>query len=128
MSGSYRNDGYDDWLDAIDGGEGYYVKCANGHGSLPPRRACPQCGSQGLTEEPLPETGEIETYTVVRVGTPAFTEDTPYATAVAAFGAVRLTGMVRGIEFDEIESGLEVAATVGRTATTGERVLVFEPR
>lgn len=128
MSGGARDAGYDDWLDAIDGDEGYYVRCENGHGSLPPRRACPQCGSQGLTEEPLPGTGEIETHTVIRVATPDFSEDTPYATAVAAFGGVRLTGTVRGIEFDEIGSGLEVAATVGRTETTGERVLVFEPR
>ena len=128
MSGGARDAGYDDWLDAVGDGEGYYVKCENSHGSLPPRRACPQCGSQVLTEEPLPETGEVETHTVVRVGTPAFTEDTPYATAVAAFGGARLTGVVRGIEFDEIGAGLEVEATVGRTDTTGDRVLVFEPR
>lgn len=128
MTESARNAGYDDWLDAIESGGGYYVKCEKGHGSLPPRRACPQCGSQVLTEEPLPETGEIETVTVVRVGTPDFSEDTPYATAVVSFGGVRLTGQVRGIEFDEIESGTTVAAGVGRTATTGERVLVFEPR
>ena len=128
MSGDARNAGYDDWLDAIADDDGYYVKCENSHGSLPPRRACPQCGTQVLTDEPLPETGEIETYTVVRVGTPDFSEDAPYATAVAAFGGVRLTGQVRGVEFDEIEPGLEVVATVGRTETTGERVLVFEPR
>src|SRR6056297_1929720 len=34
----YHDEGYDDWLDAIEDGDGYYLECENGHGSLPPRR------------------------------------------------------------------------------------------
>ena len=128
MTDGARNAGYDDWLDAVEDGEGYFLKCENGHGSLPPRRACPTCGSQALVEEPLPGSGEIETFTVIRVATPDFTEDTPYVTAVASFDPARLTGQIRGAEIDEVEVGMTVAADVGRTATTGERVLVFEPR
>lgn len=128
MSDGARNAGYDDWLDAVADGEAFFLKCENGHGSLPPRRACPKCGSQALAEEPLPESGDIETFTVVRVGTPNFTEDTPYATAVASFGPARLTGQVRGVDIDEVEVGMTVSADVGRTATTGDRILVFEPR
>lgn len=123
-----RDAGYDDWLDAIAEGAGYYFKCENSHGSLPPQRACPYCGSQALAEEPLPETGEIETFTVVQVATPAFTDDTPYVTAIASFGAVRLTGLARGVDTADVEVGMAVTATVETTETTGERVLVLRPR
>lgn len=122
-----RNAGYDDWLDAIEAGEGYYLACPEGHGSLPPRRACPRCGQTDLEEHPLTETGRIETYTVVHVSTPQLTDDTPYATAIAGFGPVRLTGFVRGIDPDAVETGLTVEPTVGVTATTGERALVLRP-
>lgn len=128
MSERVRDAGFDDWLDAIEEGGGYFYKCENGHGSLPPRRVCPRCGSQVLAEEPLPETGVVDTFTVVHVGTPAFADDTPYATAVASFGAARLTGQVRGVDLDEVETGMEVTATVEETETTGERLLVFRPR
>ena len=111
-----RDEGFDEFLDALADGEGYYVECANGHGSLPPRRVCPHCGSTVLVDEPLPETGEVVTHTQVYVPTPAFAEDAPYVNAVVDFGAVRLTGQVLADAED---------VTVG---TTGERLLVFEQR
>lgn len=120
-----RDEGFDDFLDAVAAGEGYYLECPDGHGSLPPRRACPRCGSQELVEEPLPATGEVETYTTIHVATPEFADDTPYVTAVAGFGPVRLTGMLRGVEAEAVETGMTVAPGVGETETTGERVLVF---
>ena len=52
--------GFDEWLAAIDDGEGYYLESPSGEGSLPPRRICPHSGSTDLEEEPLPEAGEIE--------------------------------------------------------------------
>ncbi|WP_276247884.1 Zn-ribbon domain-containing OB-fold protein [Haladaptatus sp. YSMS36] len=128
MTENVRDAGYDDLLDAIEAGEGFYLRCANGHGSLPPRRACPHCGTQALEQEPLPESGEIETYTVVHVATPEFAEDTPYVTAVVNFGPVRLTGQVRGIDPEEVSTGLVVGAGVEQTATMGERLLTFRPR
>ena len=126
-----RDEGYDDFLYAVADGEGYYLECSNGHGSLPPRRACPHCGSTKLSDVPLPETGKIETHTTIHVATPEFAEDTPYVTAVADFGGVRLTGMVRGVEGAEsenLETGAIVSPTVGESETTGERVLLFDRR
>lgn len=120
-----RDDGYDDWLDALETDEAYYVTCPEGHGLLPPRRTCPECGSTELVERPLPETGEIETFTVVHVPTPAFEDDAPYATAIADFGPVRLTGQVAGIDIDAIEPGLEVTPDVDVSETTGDRLLVL---
>ncbi|MFD1512138.1 Zn-ribbon domain-containing OB-fold protein [Halomarina rubra] len=121
-----REDGFDDLLDAVEEGAGYYLSCANGHGSLPPRRVCPHCGSQDLSEEPLPDSGTIETFTVVRVATPQFADDAPYVTAVADFGEVRLTGFVA--DPTAVEVGTTVGVGVGRTETTGDRVLTLDPR
>lgn len=120
-----RDEGYDDLLDAIESGEGFYIECPDGHGSLPPRRVCPYCGATELEEVPLPETGDIETFTTVNVASPEFADDTPYVTAVADFGAVRVTGQVRGIDPDGLEVGTEVTPDVGESETTGERVLIL---
>jgi uncharacterized OB-fold protein len=127
-NGEVRDAGYADLVDAITEGEGYYLNCANGHGSLPPRHACPDCGSQELDEEPLPETGEIETFTVIYASTPAFAGDTPYVTAVVDFGPVRLTGQIHELNPDSVETGMTVTLDIAETETTGDRVIVFDPQ
>jgi uncharacterized OB-fold protein len=124
MTIEMRHDGYDDLLDAIEEDEGYYLACPNGHGTVPPRRICPDCGSRELTEKPLPETGEIVAATTISVSGPQFEEDTPYVTAIAEFGDVRLTGLVRGAD-DEPTPGETVRVTVGETVTENDRALVF---
>lgn len=128
MSGVVRDAGYDDLLDAIEGGEAYYLECPNEHGSLPPRWVCPHCGDPELIEEPLPDTGEIKSFTVVHVTTPAFVDDAPYVTAIADFGPVRLTGQLRSIAPKEVSLGAEVTSSVAETETSGERLLAFDRR
>ena len=123
----HRTVGYDDWLDAIDAGEGYYVECASGHGSLPPRRACPECGSTDLDERPLPTSGQVQTYTTVHVATPRFEDEAPYVTAIADFGAVRLTGMLLGDDADAVAVGLPVEPTVETVESADARVLRLRP-
>jgi len=123
---SVRDEGFDDLLDAIEDGEGFYLECPEGHGSLPPRRVCPHCGATELDEVPLPETGEIETFTTVHVAAPSFVDDAPYVTGVADFGGVRLTGVVRGVTPEDVTVGTEVSPAVGETETAGERVLVLQ--
>jgi uncharacterized OB-fold protein len=121
----YANEGYDEWVDALAEGQGYYLECPEEHGSLPPRRVCPECGSTELSEVPLPDRGTVETYTVTNVASPSFEEDAPYAVAIASFDGVSLTGQVRGVDDDDLEAGLVVAPDVDRTATTDEPVVVF---
>jgi uncharacterized OB-fold protein len=120
-----RDGGYDDWLDTLAAGEGYYLVCDAGHGSLPPRRVCPHCGGE-VRERDLPSTGRVETYTVVHVGTPNFAAETPYVTAVADFGDVSLTGLVRGVDRADVETGLPVGVDVGEGG--GGRAVVLRPR
>jgi Predicted nucleic-acid-binding protein containing a Zn-ribbon len=123
-----RDGGFDDWLDAIETGEPYYLECEEGHGTLPPARVCPSCGATNLMETTLPDAGAVETFTIVNVAAPQFDEDTPYVTAVADFGTVRLTGVLRGMDHDDIEVGTTVGVEIEETVTTGERVLTFRPR
>jgi uncharacterized OB-fold protein len=118
---------YKAWLDALDAGEGYALVCPDGHGSLPPRRVCPECGSSALSREPLAETGRIETFSVVHVPSPRFADDAPYVTAVADFGPVRTTGVLRGVDSDEATVGLSVEVGVEERATDGESLVVFRP-
>ena len=120
--------GYDDLLDAIEAGEPYYLECANGHGWLPPRRICPECGSRDLEESTLPDAGEVVTFTEIAVAAPNFADDTPYVTALADFGPVQLTGLLRGLDGDEAEVGMVVGVEVGERVTTGDRAIVFRPR
>ena len=123
-----RDGGFDDWLDAIEDGEGYYFECPDGHGGLPPVRVCPECGSTDLERTDLPESGAVDTFTTVNVAAPQFADDTPYVTAIADFGTVRLTGVLRGMDHDDVEVGTIVGVGVEETETTGERVLTFRPR
>jgi len=123
-----RDGAFDDLLDAVADGEGYYLVCENGHGYLPPRRVCPDCGERDLRQEPLPETGEIATYTVISVAAPGFSEDTPYVTAVADFGPVRVTGIFLDTDPEDVEIGMAVGLDVDRRETTDKRALAFEPR
>ncbi|MFC3957207.1 Zn-ribbon domain-containing OB-fold protein [Halovivax cerinus] len=123
-----RHDGYDDWLDALEANEAFSLVCPEGHGSLPPRRVCPECGARELAEEPLPAVGELDTYTVTHVPTPAFADDAPYTTGIVDFGPVRLTGRVIDVPADEVAVGLTVEATVIESETTDERLVAFRPR
>lgn len=120
---------YSEWLDAVAAGEGFYLDSPAGHGSLPPRRRCPATGSGKLTREPLPATGTIDTATVVHVAAPGFADDTPYISAIASFGPVRLTGVVRGVDPAGVGDGRLVGETVAvdveTRRTTDDRVVVF---
>lgn len=120
--------GYDEWVDALGDGAGFYLRCPEGHGSLPPRRTCPHCGAAELAETPLPEAGTVETFTEMHVAGPEFDDRTPYVTAIASFGDVRLTGVLRGASGEDAEIGLSVGVDTAENPDTGNPVVVFRPR
>jgi len=122
-----RNAGYDDFLDAVEAGEPYYLESPSGNGWLPPREFDPETGERNLSEEDLPETGEILTSTITNVSGPSFADDVPYVVAIAQFGPVRITGQVQGIDHEDVEIGQEVIIGVDTNETEGERLVVFEP-
>lgn len=114
--------GYEEWLDALADGEGFYLQGPDG-ATVPPAMTA---GSGGLERRPLPETGSVEAATVIQVPHPDFADDAPYAIGVASFGPVRLTGQVRGIDPAEVERGLAVEATAVSSAN-GDRLVGLEP-
>jgi hypothetical protein len=125
--GPVRDGAYDDLLDAIADGEGYYLEGPEGHGWLPPRLVDPVTGSTDLTERPLPETGDVETYTVIHAPLPSFSEEAPYVIALVDFGPVTLTGQVRGVPPADVSMGMTVEPTIETSETTGDRLIGFRP-
>jgi len=121
-----RDDGYDDFLDAVEAGEPYFLEGSE-QGWLPPRVVDPVTGEADLEEAPLPETGEVLTHTTTFVAGPSFVDDAPYVVAIAEFGTVRITGQLRGVDPDDVEIGMAVELGVDHTETTGDRVIVFHP-
>ncbi|WP_181691486.1 Zn-ribbon domain-containing OB-fold protein [Natronomonas sp. LN261] len=122
-----RNEGFDDFLDAVEDGDPYYLEGPAGDGSLPPRRIDPATGSRELTEKPLPETGEIVTHTQTHVASPGFADDAPFVVAVAEFGPVKITGQMREIDAEDVEIGQTVDIGIDRSETMEERLVVFRP-
>ena len=61
---------------------------------------------------------------MVHVPTPAFAEEAPYATVIASFGPVRVTGICRA--FEDLATGETVTLTVGERAGDGDRLVLFE--
>ncbi|MFB6114069.1 MAG: Zn-ribbon domain-containing OB-fold protein [Halodesulfurarchaeum sp.] len=127
MSDESRDAGYDDFLDAVEDGEPYYLESPSGNGWLPPRAIDPETGETTFTERPLPEPGELLTYSEAYVAAPDFAEDAPFVVAVAEFGPVRITGQIRGMNADDLEIGQAVSIDVDTAETTGDRLLVFRP-
>ncbi|MFB6085775.1 MAG: Zn-ribbon domain-containing OB-fold protein [Halodesulfurarchaeum sp.] len=121
-----RDAGYDDFLDAVGEGSAFYLECPEKHGSLPPRQVCPECGSGELDRTDLPEVGTIVVHNVVHVPTPRFADDTPYATAIADFGPLSLTGQVRIDDPHAVENGQDVTLDTDVTDTNEDRLLVFD--
>ena len=120
--------GYDEWMDALGTDGAFYLRCPEGHGSLPPRRTCPHCGATELAETPLPESGTVETFSEVHVAGPDFAGQTPYVTAIASFGDVRLTGVLRDASEDDLAVGLSVGVGTAENPDTGKETVVFRPR
>jgi len=122
-----RDDGYDDFLDAVEESEPYYLESPSGDGWLPPRVCDPKTGERKLVEKELPATGEVVTHTTTHVAGPDFADDAPYVVAIVSFGPVSVTGQVREVDPDDVEIGQEVEIGVEQTETTGDRVIVFYP-
>lgn len=119
---------HDEFCEAIEAGDPFYLACPEGHGLVPPRRVCPHCGAQTLTAEPLPGPGQVQASTVVHVATSAFADNVPYVTAIAEFGPVSLTGVITESTADTVEKGTPVTVNIDRTETRQRPTLVFEPR
>ncbi|WP_313691439.1 Zn-ribbon domain-containing OB-fold protein [Halorarum halobium] len=121
-----REGGYDEWIAGLAEG-GFHLECPNGHGSLPPRRVCPECGDTDLSRVDLPPAGTVATFSEVHVAAPAFADEAPYVSAVVDFGPVRLTGVLRDVEPEAVAIGDAVAPDVELDGPGGDPLVVFRP-
>lgn len=121
-----RDDGFDDFLDAVEEDEPFYLEREDGEPYLPPAPRDPSTGGD-LTRQSLPDTGTILTHTTTHVPTPDFADDAPYVTAVVSIGPVKLTGQVRDIASEDVRIGQSVELGIERTETGDDRIIVFSP-
>ncbi|MFZ3045007.1 MAG: OB-fold domain-containing protein [Desulfatirhabdiaceae bacterium] len=75
------------------------TSCQNA--TLPPQYICRQCGNAHFTQTSIPGRGRLYTYTVIRVASPAFQNQTPYHVLVV-----------------ELKSGLRVSARLAANGDT----------
>ena len=76
---------------------------------LPPRPMCTTCLSTDLKWVEIGKRGELLTYTVIHVAPTQFQSMVPYVVGVVKLkDGLKLPGMIRGIEPEEIEVGMEL--------------------
>jgi uncharacterized OB-fold protein len=82
-------------------------KCGNLH--LPPRPVCAKCLSTILKWTELEKRGKLLTFTVIHVTPSQFQSMAPYTVGIVELkDGLKLPGMVRGIEPEEIEVGMDL--------------------
>ena len=88
---------------------------------FPPRLICAGCQGREFETVRLAETGQVETYTVIRVAPTGFDEETPYAVAIVKLDdGVRITCQVADCEPEEMKIGLKVRMEFRRVQADGK--------
>ncbi len=76
---------------------------------LPPRPVCTECLSTDLRWVELEKRGKLLTYTVIHVAPTQFQSMTPYIVGIVKLkDGLKLPGMIRGVEPEEIKVGMEL--------------------
>ncbi len=102
-------------------------KCtACGEVHFPPRRVCMKCGKQEFETVVLPDTGTVETYTVIRVAPDEFTDLSPYAVAMVKLdNGTKLMSQLVDVDLEEIKIGLPVKIEFRRVRADGAAGVLF---
>jgi len=93
------------------------ARCSNcGNLLLPPRPMCTKCLSTDLKWVELEKRGKLLTYTVIHVAPTQFQSMVPYTVGIVKLkDGLKLPGMIRGVEPQEIEVGMELEADFDTT-------------
>lgn len=76
---------------------------------VPPRPLCTNCFSKELSWAQLERRGKLVTYTVIHIAPEQFQSMAPYAYGIVEFeNGLRLPGMIRGLEHEKLEVGIEL--------------------
>ena len=94
-------------------------KCGAIH--LPPRPLCDKCFSKEFEWVEISRKGKLLTYTIIHVAPPQFEQMAPYAVGIIQLeNGPRIPGMIRGIEHEEIEIGMELTVNFDTTAVPSQ--------
>lgn len=97
-------------------------KCAScGAEFFPPVYRCRKCGSEKVSDEEMPKTGVIVTYTRLHEPLPGFEAQAPFYLALVELenGARMLTQVVDSPD-ESVKSGARVRATLRRAKVDGD--------
>jgi hypothetical protein len=84
---------------------------------LPPKPMCTKCLSTDLKWVELGKRGELLTYTVIHVAPTQFQSMVPYVVGVVKLkDDLKLPGMIRGVEPEEIKVGMELEVDFDATS------------
>ena len=86
------------------------AKCDNcGNLLLPPKPMCTNCFSTDLKWTEIEKRGKLLTYTIIHVAPTQFQSIIPYTIGIVELGSgLKLPGMIRDVEPQEIEVGMEL--------------------
>jgi len=118
------------WREISQRYRGIGVKCENcGEIYFPPREICPECRRESfkkMTECELNGTGEVVTYTKVEDPHPDFKDLSPYIMAIIEMDeGVRLTGHIVDVEYEDVEQGLKVEASMRKLGEEGPEGMIY---
>lgn len=87
---------------------------------FPPRLVCAECGARQFETVKLSDQGKIVTYTVIRVPTSQFADQTPFAVGIVELdGGVRITSQIVDVDFDSLAIGQRVRLEFRRIQKEG---------
>ena len=88
---------------------------------FPPRLICSKCRSRQFRTVTLRDEGTLVTFTIIRVSTAQFADQTPYAVGIVELdGGVRITTQVVDCEFDKLAVGQRVRVEFRKIQKQGE--------
>ncbi len=87
---------------------------------FPPRAVDPETGDTEFEIVKLPDTGEVLTYTVIRVAPAQWGDQSPYALAIVKLtDGTRLMGQMTDCDVEEVKIGMEVRIEFRRVQSEG---------
>jgi uncharacterized OB-fold protein len=92
---------------------------------FPPRDIDPETGDSEKVTVRLPDSGKIITYTVIRVAPSQWSDESPYALAVAELtDGTRVLAQVTDCNVDEVKIGMDVRLEFRRVQSEGDHGVI----
>jgi uncharacterized OB-fold protein len=119
-----------EFFDGVRAGRLTVQRCAGcGTPAVPPKAFCPGCQRREWERTPLEGSGEVASYTVIRVPPGRLAAEAPYAIVVVRFPeGVSLLGRMTGLPLDALRVGLPVRFVPPADPATEPPVIAFAPR